>query len=262
VKVPRARRALAAALSLAAALLPAARAEEAQDLLPDLVQRPPYKLGLEQEGDRWRIIFASAVENHGKGPLVIEGSRRNRKTPEMRADQVIVRSDGSLSRVEGVGALRFVVSSDHRHWHVIGFDRFELRRAHNFKLLLRDRKTGFCLGDRYSADPAPGAVPEFLQSRCGLDRPRLLRVREGITPGFGDDYKPSLEGQYLDVTGLATGRYVLTHRANSDRKILESDYGNNAASILLRLDWQDGEPRVKVLIVCPGAERCEAPPGA
>jgi len=255
-------RAALAALALAAGLLPAAHAGEAQDLLPDLVQRAPYKLGLEGESDRWRLVFASSVENHGEGPLVIEGVRRNRKTAEMRADQVILHTDGSTRRVEGVGTLRFVVSSDHRHWHVLGFDRFELRRAHNFKLLLRDRKTGFCLGDRYSADPAPVAVPQFRETRCGLDRPRLLRVREGITPGFGDDYKPSLEGQYLDVTGLEPGRYVLTHRANSDRRMLESDYGNNAASLVFRLDWEGGEPRVKVLSVCPGVERCEAPPGA
>jgi len=260
VKVSRVRTALAA-LALAAALLPAAGAGEPQDLLPDLVQRAPYKLGVEQDGDRWRIVFASAVENHGEGPLVIEGSRPNRKTVEMRADQAILRSDGSTRVVKGVGALRFVVSSDHRHWHVIGFDRFELRRAHNFKLLLRDRKTGFCLGDRYSADPAPGAVPEFMRTRCGRDGPGLLRVREGITPGFGDDYKPSLEGQYLDVTGLAAGRYVLTHRASSDRAILESDYTNNAASVVFRLDWEDGEPQLEVLNICPGAERCQAPPG-
>ena len=253
-------RAALAAAALAAALLPAARAGEPRDLLPDLVQRAPYKLGLERAGERWRLVFASAVENHGEGPLLVEGSRRNRATPEMRADQVVLRSDGSTRVVQGVGALRFVVSSDHRHWHVLGFDRFELRRAHNFKLLLRDRKTGFCLGDRYAAGPAQDVVPEFLRTRCGLDRPGLLRVREGITPGFGDDYKPRLEGQYLDVTGLAPGRYVLTHRANSDGKILESDYGNNAASLLLRLDWEGGEPRLRVLNTCPGAERCQAPP--
>ena len=90
----RVRAALAVA-ALAAVLLPAARAGEPRDLLPDLVQRAPYKLGLEQAGERWRLVFASAVENHGEGPLLVEGSRRNRATPEMRADQVVLRSDGS-----------------------------------------------------------------------------------------------------------------------------------------------------------------------
>lgn len=234
---------------------------EPEDLLPDLVQTAPFSLVAEAGGDRWRLAFGSAVENHGAGPLVVVGSRQNRKTPTMRADQVILRADGSSWVVSGVGALRFVISPDHRHWHFLGFDRYELRRAHNFKLLLRDRKTGFCLGDRYEANPAPGVQAEFRQTRCGLDGDRLLRVREGITPGFGDDYKPRLEGQYLDITTLGPGRYVLTHRANADGKILESDYGNNAASLLFRLDWQGGKPRVRVLKVCPGVERCEAPPG-
>ena len=255
-------RALLTAAALAGALLPTAGAGESQDLFPDLVQRAPFKLGVEADGDHWRIVFGSAVENHGAGPLVVEGRRPSRTVPEMRADQVILRTNGSTRVVEGIGALRFVVSPDHRHWHVLGFDRFELRRAHNFKLLVRDRKTGFCLGDRYAADPAPAAVPEFARTRCGLGGLGLLRVREGITPGFGDDYKPSLEGQFLDITGLDAGRYVLTHRANSDGTILESDYGNNASSLLFHLAWENGEPRVKVLIVCPGAERCQARPGA
>ena len=254
-------RAFVLALLAALAAATAAPAGEPQDLLPDLVQRAPFRLDVQTGDFGARLTFGSAVDNRGAGPLIVDGSRASRKEPEMRADQVIVRSDGSTRVIEGVGALRFVVSPDHRHWHVLGFDRFELRRAHNFKLLLRDRKTGFCLGDRYAVDPAAHLTPAFARTRCGPEGTGLLRVREGISPGFGDDYKPELEGQYLDITGLPAGRYDLTHRANSDETVLESDYSNNASSVLFRLDWDGDQPRIEVLNVCPGAERCQAPPG-
>jgi hypothetical protein len=84
-------------------------------------------------------------------------------------------------------------------------------------------------------------------------------VREGITPGFGDDYSALLEGQYLDITGLPAGKYVLVHRANADRAIVESDYSNNASSVALDIAWPDGPGRPPSVIprrVCPDTERC------
>ena len=122
-----------------------------------------------------------------------------------------------------------------------------------------DRKTGFCLGDRYGVtDPVLAAKPPqaVYRSRCGLERPGLNGVREGISVGYGDDYSANLEGQYLRLSGLRAGRYLLVHRANADRRLLESSYGNNAASLLLRLRWRRGAPRIRVLAVCPDAARC------
>ena len=50
----------------------------------------------------------------------------------------------------GVGKVRYVVSPDHRHWHLLGFDHYALRRPGSRAPVVRDRKTGFCLGDRYA----------------------------------------------------------------------------------------------------------------
>ena len=61
-------------------------------------------------------------------------------------------------------------------------------------------------------------------------------VREGISPGFGDDYVPIREGQSIDVTGVPPGRYVLVHRVNPDRALRESSYANDAASVAIELD--------------------------
>src|SRR5919204_6657744 len=151
--------ALLVGTSLVASAAPAARHEptQARPLLPDLQQEPPGSLrgvtsyGL--PGLRFHLGFASAVDNVGVGPLVVVGRRHSRAQNLMTADQVIQRSDGSTTLVQGIGKLRYVVSETHSHWHVLYFDRYELRRAHGYALVKPDRKTGFCLGDRYETDP-------------------------------------------------------------------------------------------------------------
>ena len=53
--------------------------------------------------------------------------------------------------------------------------------------------------------------------------------------GYGDDYVPALEGQSIDVTGLPGGRYLLVHRVNATASLLESEYDNNQASVVVEL---------------------------
>ena len=181
----------------------------------------------------------------------------------MTADQVIERDGAPQRLVPAVGKLRYTISPDHRHWHLLDFDRYELRRAGHRAAAARDRKTGFCLGDRYrvTSRSLPAAPPRPVHtSRCGLGNPGLSGILEGISVGYGDDYAANLEGQYLPLTGLPAGRYVLVHRVNADGRLKEVDYANNAASLLLDLRWQRGQPRVRILKQCPDTDRCDRPP--
>ena len=231
------------------------------DLLPDLDQEAPSKLVLTKatvSGRRaFRLGFASAVTNVGAGPLIVDG-HSTRGAGAMRADQVLVRANGSTRRIVGVAALRYVRSTDHEHWHLIPFERYELRRAGTTASVGRDVKTGFCLGDRYDSKRRLARKPSknVFRSRCGLRSPHLLGLRQGISVGYGDDYDPTLEGQYVELTGLADGRYVLRHTVNADRRLLESDYSNNAASLLLQLEWHGRTPVIRTLRICPASSRC------
>jgi Lysyl oxidase len=233
--------------------------------LPDLDQDAPTHLVVTRAGRVHRLGFASGVRNVGDGPLIIDGHRTGADVESMVADQVIVHDGEPQEVVPGVGELRYVVSPDHRHWHLLGFERYYLRRAGHRTATVRDRKSGFCLGDRFRVTDRslPSAPPEpVYTSRCGLDDPGLLGIREGISVGYGDDYIANLEGQYLPLNGLRGGRYVLVHRVNEDRRLRELRYGNNAASLLLELRWRRGRPQVRVLKECPGTGRCDwrAPP--
>jgi len=237
-------------------------AAEPPELQPDLVQRIPTDVGVRRENGRFQLGFESAVENQGSGPLIVRGSR-SASEPDMTADQVIERSDGSRVYEGAVGRIRYTRSPDHQHWHYLGFDRYELRRASDHAMVVPDRKTGFCLGDRYDPGPdLPGKADDpVLTGECLKNEPQARDVLQGITVGYGDDYAAYLEGQSLDITGLPSGLYELVHRANGDRRVRESSYANNASSALLRIEWRrDPEklPKLVQLKTCPRRERCPA----
>jgi hypothetical protein len=258
------------AIGLVAAVAPLAarppRAAASSLRLPDLRQVAPADLVLTRAGTAarpvYRLGFESAVDNVGDGPLIIDAHGRHPGDRTMAGDQIVERDGAPAQVIAGAGRLRYVVSPDHRHWHLLGFDRYELRRAGGRAAVVRDRKTGFCLGDRYRVPGRPlrAAPPNPVHtSRCGLGQPGLLGIREGISVGYGDNYQANLEGQYLPLTGLSSGRYVLVHRVNADRRLRELDYRNNAASVLLDLRWRHGAPALRLLRICPHSGRCERP---
>jgi len=231
-----------------------------RELLPDLDQLPPQAVSIVDQGGRELLVFLSAVENVGRGPLLVSGGRPTPATAEMNADQLVRRADGSTANHQLHSRLRFVVSETHRHWHLLGFERYELRTLDE-QPIGRDHKTGFCLGDRYEVDDRtriPGEPRGAVWTQeCGRGQPERLQIHEGLSPGYGDDYVPRLEGQYVDVTGLPPGRYVLVHRVSPGRDLLESSYANNAASVLLQVGrTAAGRLTVKILATCPDSARC------
>jgi hypothetical protein len=242
---------------------PAATAPE----LPDLEQVRPYLVSAysQRQAGRTRsyLTFGSASQNVGRGRLVVVGHRFSTATALMTADQLIETADPAAPEtVPGVGVLRYTRSPDHAHWHFLGFMVYELRRASDFRRVGRDRKTGFCLGDRYPVGllslrsyQGNASQSEF-DRECGNGDPGRLEVVEGMSPGKGDDYHPRLEGQSIEITGLRSGRYVLVHRTNASRRIRESNYANNVAAALLHISFGRRPPRVTVLRSCRGSERC------
>ena len=159
--------AAAAALAALLALGGPGRAAPEQGRLPDLDQETPSRIGV----SGGRLGFASAVRNVGEGPLVVSARRRRLAEPLMAADQLVQGRGGPAEVVEDVGRLRYVRSRDHQHWHLLRFERYELRGPGGGPLLGRDRKTGFCLGDRYRVRglrlPRRPANAVYT-SRCGL----------------------------------------------------------------------------------------------
>ena len=127
--------------------------------------------------------------------------------PTMRASQ----SPAGRRRntyVPRVGFLRYTYSSSHDHWHLLGFQRYELRRADDHRLIVRDRKSGFCLTDRWG-NAAQGFVgrrprPVFTDY-CERSNTGALIVSQGTTVGYSDVYPAHFHGQNIDVTRVQAG---------------------------------------------------------
>jgi len=208
-------------------------------LLPDLDQRPPLAVSVRWGGPPKHhplLVFTSSVENIGYGPLIVEGRRASRRVPTMRAVQLIALEKGGFRRVVGVGRLRYNVSPSHSHWHLLPFERYELRTLAGAQIV-RDHKSGFCLTSDHQS-PLPTLGPRGTpvdKSDCRKNEPGALRVFEGMAVGWGDIYIPAKEGQYVDITNVAPGTYDLVHRVNVGRLLRETNYANDSASLRIRL---------------------------
>ena len=232
----------------------------ADQLLPDLEQLAPAGLVVIPRGKRFKLGFASAVENLGRGALRIRGVRPPGRAT-MDAKQVIELRGGGTRIVDGVGRMKYEDHPPHKHWHFQPFERYELRRASDNAFLVRDGKSGFCLIDRYgraSRFVKNVGPPRFI-SDCGALRPEARRVEEGSSAGYVDRYPAFFHGQDVDVTGVPAGEYLLVHLANPERLVRELAYSNNQASVRIRLTWPSGPervPKVDVLARCGDSATC------
>jgi hypothetical protein len=223
-----------------------------RELLPDFDQRSPFRLVLVGT----KLGFASATDNVGDGAIWIRGSRPSAGR-RMGVRQLVRLSDGTVRHYDSAGRLRYTPSPTHTHWHVLDFQRYELRTLEG-NLVVRDRKTGFCLADHYglAARRVQRFSGGFFYGNCQQGNPGALSVEQGTSPGYTDLYPPHFHGQNLELRGVPAGDYVLVHRANADQRLEELDYTNNAASIRIRLPWNDGVAKVRTLRTCQASADC------
>jgi hypothetical protein len=226
-----------------------------QELLPDFDQRTPESLQIAGGPGRWLLGFTSLVDNIGTGPSEIVGVRPPGSS-RMNATQRVRLANGKVRTYSGVGQIRYTNSPPHHHWHLMRFDAFELRTPDG-ELLVRDRKSGFCLADHWGAAPGnwPGRRPHYLGD-CDQFQPTATHVLMGTTPGYTDRYPAFFHGQNIEITDVPNGIYTLAHRVNESMLLRELRYDNNAASVRVRLTWKAGYPTVRVLRRCPATATC------
>ncbi len=221
-----------------------------RELLPDFDQRPPFRLTIAGT----KLGFSSATDNVGEGPIWIRGFRVSAGLP-MRTQQLIRLSDGSTRVYEEAGRLRYTPSPTHTHWHVLDFQRYELRRADG-TLVVRDRKSGFCLADHYGLAARRVAAfrgPRFL-GNCAAFQPGALTVEQGSSPGYTDLYPAHFHGQNLQLRGVPAGVYVLVHRANPQERGARLLEQRRLAADPPHLERR--QPRVETLRACQDSDRC------
>ena len=261
---------LAAVLALTSAVFGlVAPVAAAHDLLPDLKMAVPYNIGIQRgESERVRLRFGTIVWNVGDGPLEVRAGEREHRVMHGVA-QWISTSDDDGYAVEPPGAVAFYSGDGHNHWHIQTFIVISLfpktdiattpgvSPTYSQRSL---RKIGFCLTDlvRAPADLRPPNAATHIRypvSGCGTLGSESVRM--GISPGYGDDYKPFFNNQLVDVTGLAAGTYRLCATVNSTGLWREKD--SNAANNSSWVDLELDAAAVRVRVVGSGDTDCERP---
>ncbi|OGO39009.1 MAG: hypothetical protein A2W35_15200 [Chloroflexi bacterium RBG_16_57_11] len=198
--------------------------------LPDLRTLPLSDLHIQlRSGARRYLRLTNTIWNSGQGPLELTGEF-NVLTNRTRVHQHIYSSDDDRRDVL-VG--EFVWHPTHDHWHFDEFTLYELwTLTPDYRLgqvVASSDKLSYCVMDTDVVDP---------------DHPRLARRQgfegcgqrlQGLSVGWGDTYKSSLDGQALDLTGLPDGYYALTSSVNPNAMILEENYSNNSTRVYLEI---------------------------
>ncbi len=112
---------------------------------------------------------------------------------------------------------RTVWSPCHMHYHYEDFAEYRLLTPDG-GLVLAGHKQAFCAfdDDQMWPDAGPG---------------KYTCMNQGISVGWADTYDRSLECQWIDVTTIPGGDYVLEVAVNPRRVIAEKDYSNNVVRI-------------------------------
>jgi Lysyl oxidase len=143
-------------------------------------------------GYGWRrlMVFDVVIVNAGDADLVV-GDRSDPANPYGGA---------------------FYFDACHGHYHMAGFSEYRLLYSDGNPAQV-GRKQGFCFEDSFNfGDQRSKGF------NCGY---------QGITSGWGDWYYKQLPGQWIDVTGVPEGNYILEVGINLQEAPYKFDQGQN-----------------------------------
>ena len=165
-------------------------------------------------GYRRLLRFDTVIMNMGDGDLVV-GNRSDPNNPY---------------------AGYFVFHECHGHYHIEDFSVYELWSLDGKTLVTDATKQGFCMEDNIKYGPNKS-------NGYGC-------VNQGITSGWGDWYYKQLVGQWIDITGVPAGEYLLRvtiNKGKAGRGIF--DEGENRYPNVVEVRVTLPDPRQKVEIV-------------
>jgi hypothetical protein len=198
----------------------------AADRLPDLAMARLRAIQVEETPDGRRLLrFTSIVVNVGSGPFELHGQRPDANTPEMTVTQRIYTDAGSFVD-NPTTATMFFAGDGHNHWHVRDLSTYELIRLDNGSKVGTGEKRGFCFADNYAYNLTLPNAPQSRVYGYGCGGRSSLNVTVGISVGWGDRYGYKLRDQYIDITGLTSGRYRLRAFADQVNWFSESNDSN------------------------------------
>ena len=195
---------------------------------PDLVVDPQRFVSQMEIVDRDASKVPCALE---EGVVGGPGVRRL-----LRFDTVVMNSGdadlivGDRSDPDNLYAEWFEFAPCHGHYHIRDFSAYELLDESG-TLVVAGHKQGFCMEDSFKYDG--GKSNGY---NCGF---------QGITSGWGDWYYKQLVGQWIDITGIPEGDYIVRVSINTAGTF---DEGTNRYPNTVETPIHIPDPRNKVAI--------------
>lgn len=249
------RRLVVAVAAAAAATVVAAPAAAASQLLPDLgmARLKDFSIDTKTIAGHKLLRYTARMVNVGAGPLELEGSRASTSTTDMTVTQRVYLSGGGYTTLS-TPLVMFYAGDGHNHWHTKDIEGGVLTRLDNGKQVGTLAKEGFCFFDNMqymlTLPSAPQSATYVEPPSCSPNMPGALSTSMGLSVGWGDIYPANIAFQYIDITGLPQGKYLLTASANPNDQAIESNYGNNSVWAKLQIN----NSSVKVLQTSPGTK--------
>ncbi len=200
-------------------------------VLPDLRTLPPRDVELEyvQDLGRVRLRFANTIWNSGHGDLELHGTLIP-GYDSVLVTQVVEGDQGQLHE-ERSGV--FAYHEEHGHWHWEGFSIYQVwsvdLHGRPQEVVASSDKVGYCLID---VRLYPGVDTSVRKSRQYGDCNWYL---QGLSSGWTDTYQAHIAGQFVDITHLSDGTYVLISTVDPEDRILETDNRNNSTHLYFTL---------------------------
>jgi hypothetical protein len=200
----------------------------------------------DEDGAQVCMRFQQTFANIGEGPAELRFFVP--KDPNDTSHNVMSRtyfSDGTTA-LTPAGTWEF--HEAHQHFHYDNFVQSSLWTADSrgrrtgTAPIRAGRKVSFCMEDEKIDDSKwgkPGVGPRvYIAPDClvfASEDDVYNYLVQGLTPGWVDTYQWYLPGQYIEVSGIPNGDYVLETTADPDNKLVESDETNNCGTVLVRL---------------------------
>jgi hypothetical protein len=205
-----------------------------------------YPEEMAEQGARRCLRFDQVIANVGEGPFEIR-YRMDGIATDQQLRQRIFASDGNFTEVT---VDKYVFHPTHAHFHYKNFGQAYLHRLHpdgTMEKVRESRKNGFCMIDvdnlRFGVDdhgvPHKGEAPRtYYFPRCNAPTERDEHgtyMVNGMSVGWADVYNWFLADQYIEISGVPDGLYVIETVANPARTVHEATFDDNSARATIRL---------------------------
>jgi hypothetical protein len=224
-----------AVLASALALIVLPASARAADMLPDLTMQKPSDVSTEVLPDGRKVLrYSAVILNVGDGPFELSMSRPD-SASEFVIGQRLDSDQGRLLAPTRAEAHWSDGTDGHHHFHVSSLETGVLTdpRTGEQRMLA---KHGFCFMDTSPLRGNDTSARVYTPSGCGYGSPESwLSLTMGLSVSWKDEYFASFPGQFIDVTGLPSGRYALSVSVNTELGFLEKDYTNNSQQVMVRV---------------------------